>query len=168
MSKTYSDMRENDIANGSAEKNGQKQERVKIPKKNHPKGWRPKDTAKLEFDERLLRMVDQNKEIMKEFYMELRPECPTCHKTDTREAGTAESVLCGTRILYRCMNPDCPRGKFTIDNSSIRNLAMSKNALEMLYFGGKDMAPLAKKILRDYAISPENMPLYEHVKGLTK
>ena len=140
----------------------------KLPKKVHVKGWRPKDSAKREIDENLLNLLDSTKHTMKEFYDMVKPQCPTCNKNDTRESGTRQSYLCGTRVVYKCLNPDCQRQEFVIDDSRINNLAIKNAALQMLYFGGKDMAPLAKKIITQYGVNYTNMPLYEHVRGLTK
>ena len=140
----------------------------RYPKKVKIPGYKVRDKPRVEPDENLVARVDKVKDIMRDYFDLVRPECPECKKNYTKEMGTRVSFLVGTRQVYRCLNADCPRVTFTLDDSRMRNLAAKNTAMEMVQFGGKEFVPQAKKFLRDYAVNPENMPYYQYLKEQSK
>jgi hypothetical protein len=149
-----------------------KKERVKLPAKFHkktPKSYKPYGTTKKPFDDQLIGMVDQQKFVMQNFLEALKPECPECHKSNVKEKGERQSYCVGTKTVYYCMNEDCPRKTFTIDDDRFRNMALKAVTYEALYFskGDKDVAKLSRAMLTNYAVAPDNMPIMAHLKELT-
>jgi hypothetical protein len=150
----------------------EQRQRVKLPakfRKKTPKTYNPnRATTRKNFDEQLLHMVDQQKFVRKNFLAATMPECPECHKSDVQEKGIRESFCVGTKEVYRCLNPDCPRKTFTLDDDRFRNMALKAVTYEALYFskGDKDTARLSQAMLKNYAYAAENMPIYAHLKDL--
>ena len=162
------------IKGANNDKNEDHAKRISLPdkfRKKTPKNYNPnKATSRKNFDEQLLRMVDQQRFVRKNFMAALLPECPECHKADVQQKGIRESFCVGTKEIYRCLNPDCPRKTFTLDDDRFRNMALKAVTYEALYFskGDRDTAKLSQAMLKNYAYAAENMPLYTHLKELVE
>lgn len=141
-------------------------QKVVLKQKPTQKVKRQPDKARKEYDERLVLMNQNIRDMMNTKLGDPIPTCPTCKSNNAKSLTPRKGLLVGIKPCYKCL--DCKR-TYVLDDARYRNIYLKLMAVLLTHpavGGGPQRAQSAMSLLHDYGINADYTDIMRMLKRM--